>query len=101
MEPQQIKDLILKLEQLGSDAHTHNYYSQKGKNKKERDDAGRELQYVIDELSFIIRKNKLFELVHGENRPVQEVSEYFMTLMKYFKDDIRNINNKLKEKLKE
>lgn len=101
MEKNEIEILIRKLEQLDSDAHTHKFYSEKGKNKKERADAERNLGYVIDELKFLINKHQLFELVHGEKRAPQEISEYFMTLIRYFKDDIRDIITKLKEKLDE
>ena len=99
MEKNEIELLIRKLEQLNSEAHTQKFYSEKGKYKKERADAERNLGYVIDELKFLINKHQLFELVYGENRAPQEISEYFMTLTKYFKDDIRDIITKLKEKL--
>lgn len=99
MEKDKILELIQKFQQLKSEAHSPFYYAEKGKNKKERSDAERELSYIVDRAKFIIRENNIFELVYGENRAPQEYSEYFMTLRKYFKADIDEILEKLKELL--
>jgi hypothetical protein len=98
------EDALKRLIKIQDDSRIFVHDKKKGKNKKIRSDAERELDHQIFLAKIIIKENNLLDLKLGKNRSNEDKALWMAEFPKYFEDDMKEFIKLLKgriEKLKE
>lgn len=96
---EKLEETIKKLIKIQDDSRMFVHDKKKGKNKKIRSDAERNLDHQIYLAKFIIKENNLLDLKLGESRSSEDKALWMAEFPKYFEDDMKEFIRLLREKI--
>lgn len=96
---EKLEDALKRLIKIQDDSRMFVHDRKKGKNKKIRSDAERDLDHQIYLAKFIIKENNLLNLKLGENRSDEDKALWMAEFPKYFEDDIKEFIRLIRERI--
>lgn len=100
-EIEKLERALEKLLKIQDDSRWPIHDKEKGKNKKIRDDAQRDLDHQIYLARFVIKENYLLNLKLGENRSEHDKALWMSEFPKYFSDDMKEFIKLIRNKIEE
>ncbi|WP_265130264.1 hypothetical protein [Chryseobacterium oranimense] len=98
---EKLETALKKLLQIEDDSRWPIHDKKNGKNKKERENAQRDLDHQIFLAEHTIKQYNLLELKLGENRSAHDKTLWMDEFPKYFADEIKEFIKLTKEKIEE